>query len=702
MVQANQQQKILILAAIPHGLRLDKEISEIEEAIRGDAKRDLFEIRIRTAVRPKDIRHAIAEEKPQIVHFCGHGLEDGSLLLEDERGQNKPVSPEGLASLFQLHANYVNCVVLNACHSAKTAAAISKYINYAIGMNQPIKDKAAIAFAQGFYDGLGYPISGNQDVFQRAFEEGKVAIQLEIDKDKPVKLPEHLIPVLLKNPQPVSPTKRLVNFETDIFISYAAVDNQSFSKDQEGWVSYLRHFLEIRLEQLRGKKARILLPDPKLQENEYIDDAIVAQLSQVGLLIPVLSPSYVQSPCCLQELQTFCDSARQTVGIRVAGDQERIFQVIKTPIPSEQQPPELQILKNDDYRFYEIDQVGKLHEFNEVFGSDWKKKCCAKLQDLAYDIYEMLKIFQQQEVEEVSHNKPTGIRIYLAETTYELREARDKIRRELQQRGYIVLPSQPLPYNHPNCSEVVHENLEDCKLSIHLVGNRYGIIPEGLKQSVEELQYAWAKKQKQHNSEFSYLVWIPNELQPEDPRQLKFIHCLQDEPELLQTTLEDLKTIIQDRLNPRQPSSEPKEKEEEETEVYLIYDQRDLDIIEPVEDYLWSQEWEVILPMFEGNEAEVRQYHQESLRDCDAVLIYYGQGNELWLRTQLREVQKAAGYGRRKPMLAKAIYVAGTETTQKKRFRTRQATVIKHFDEFSPHILEPFRVQVTQSQGGQQ
>ena len=110
--QATPSQKILILAAIPHGLRLDKEIRSVEECIRRAVRRDMFEIDIRTAIRPQDIRRAIAEEKPQIVHFCGHGLEDGSLLLEDEDdgGQNKAVSPEGLASLFELHANYVNCV----------------------------------------------------------------------------------------------------------------------------------------------------------------------------------------------------------------------------------------------------------------------------------------------------------------------------------------------------------------------------------------------------------------------------------------------------------------------------------------------------------------------------------------------------------------------------------------------------------------
>lgn len=174
-----KQRKILILAAIPNGLRLDKEMREIEEAIRRASNRDLFEIKLRTAVRPQDIRRAIAEEKPQTVHFCGHGDKDGSLLLEDNGGNNNPVRPEGLASLFKLHADYVKCVVINACNSEKTAIAINQYIDYVIGMNNSIQDKAAIVFSQGFYDGLGYHNSDNQDMFQRAFDEGIVAIEME-------------------------------------------------------------------------------------------------------------------------------------------------------------------------------------------------------------------------------------------------------------------------------------------------------------------------------------------------------------------------------------------------------------------------------------------------------------------------------------------------------------------------------------------
>ncbi len=83
-------------------------------------------------------------------------------------------------------------MLLNACYSEQPAKAISQYINYVLGMNQPITDKAAIAFALGFYDGLGYENSNNQDVIERAFKEGMVAINLE-------NLSEASIPVLKKN-----------------------------------------------------------------------------------------------------------------------------------------------------------------------------------------------------------------------------------------------------------------------------------------------------------------------------------------------------------------------------------------------------------------------------------------------------------------------------------------------------------------------
>jgi hypothetical protein len=109
--------------------------------------------------------------------------------------------------------------------------------------------------------------------------------------------------------------------------------------------------------------------------------------------------------------------------------------------------------------------------------------------------------------------------------------------------------------------------------------------------------------------------------------------------------------------------------------IYLISDRRDAENTRPLEDFLFGRQYEVILPVFDGDEAQVRQEHEANLTDCDAALIYYGAGNELWLRSKLRELQKIAGYGRTKPMLAKAVYVAAPATPEKVRFRTLEAMI---------------------------
>jgi hypothetical protein len=180
--------KILILASNPKTttkLRLDEEVREIEEGLRRSKHRDRFEIRSIWAIRLRDLRRSLLDFEPQIVHFTGHGREDG-LLVEDELGMAVRISTKALKGLFELCANHVECVILNACYSAPQAVAISKHINYVIGMKKEIKDKAAIEFAVGFYDALG---AGR--TVEDAFEFGRNAIRL-------YNLPDHLVPVLKK------------------------------------------------------------------------------------------------------------------------------------------------------------------------------------------------------------------------------------------------------------------------------------------------------------------------------------------------------------------------------------------------------------------------------------------------------------------------------------------------------------------------
>jgi hypothetical protein len=179
--------KILFLTADPSDaarLRLGQELREIREKLQLSKHRDRFSLDSRESVRREDITQAIFDVEPQIVHFSGHGMSTGELCFENILGETQPVQPDALASLFELLARQVKCVVLNACYSEIQAKAISEHIPFVIGMSQAIGDKAAIAFAVGFYKALGAGYS-----CEDAYKFACVEIRLE-------SIPEHLIPVI--------------------------------------------------------------------------------------------------------------------------------------------------------------------------------------------------------------------------------------------------------------------------------------------------------------------------------------------------------------------------------------------------------------------------------------------------------------------------------------------------------------------------
>ena len=178
---------ILILAANPRNtsrLRLDQEVREIDNGLQRARRRDEFVLKQVWAVRRSDFRRAMLDLKPNIVHFCGHGSGEEGIAFEDENGLAKFMSVEALSGFFELFADTVECVVLNACYSEVQAEAIAEHIPYVIGMNKAIGDTAAIEFSVAFYDALG---AGESIEF--AYKLACNAIQL-------AGLPENLTPVL--------------------------------------------------------------------------------------------------------------------------------------------------------------------------------------------------------------------------------------------------------------------------------------------------------------------------------------------------------------------------------------------------------------------------------------------------------------------------------------------------------------------------
>lgn len=229
MSNDNNIKTILILAANPTNtsrLRLDEEVREIDEGLRRANKREEFKLEQKWAVRTRDFYRAILDFQPHIVHFCGHGVEEDGIVLEDETGETVLVQADTLSGMFEVFAtNGLKCVVLNACYSEVQATGISQHIDYVIGMSRAIGDRAAINFTVAFYDTL----ASGKDV-ESAFKLGcSQLIGLKENTTPVLKKRSKTVPEKLEHQASVAFTQSHQNsvstvvendFRYDVYISY--------------------------------------------------------------------------------------------------------------------------------------------------------------------------------------------------------------------------------------------------------------------------------------------------------------------------------------------------------------------------------------------------------------------------------------------------------------------------------------------------
>jgi hypothetical protein len=221
MIDRIDSRKILFLSANPPGtgsLRLSTEVKRIREGLQRSQNRDLFVLREIWDVNPTSLRRAMMDEKPNIVHFSGHGTGERELILEGyDEGTTSFASSNALEALFRFASenqeHKLECIILNACHTEYQAEAISKNIDYVIGMSESIPDSIAIEFSAGFYDAL---FSGK--TIKSAYEMGLIAIKFK-------NIVGDSIPVLKTKPAP-DPKQRLIVEKTRDFVGRQYVFNE--------------------------------------------------------------------------------------------------------------------------------------------------------------------------------------------------------------------------------------------------------------------------------------------------------------------------------------------------------------------------------------------------------------------------------------------------------------------------------------------
>ena len=446
-------------------------------------------------------------------------------------------------------------------------------------------------------------------------------------------------------------------FEIDVLIIYANDDNNQSDADQ-GWVNNFRKFLELMLIQVLGKKPNIMI------KSEH-DSITAANIKKVATIIPVLSPSFIESGESLDTLESFFSILKKD-------EVDRVFKVMKKPVSLEEQPSKLKELIG--YDLFEIDpDTGEIDDFVDFFSPEAERSFWMKMVDLAYDIHESLIVLNELPAKGGVKNMIDRRSIYLAETGYDLSIQRNIIKRELQRHGYKILPDHTLPNEVEELKKVVNKELEECSLSIHLIGSSYGEIPSGSDKSVVDIQNQLAAERSaaiKDKTKFSRLVWVSNQLNHASEKQLSFIENIKRDisssegTEILQTALEDFKNIIREELieigiDKRMGKSVPQSTNGNKS-IYVLHDKIDEKGVEPLKKEIEKAGYTVLTPSFSGELLDLRRDHINNLRNFDAAIIYQGKVNNQWVRMKLLDLLKAPGFGRRKPIKGKAI-ISGRE-----------------------------------------
>lgn len=478
-----------------------------------------------------------------------------------------------------------------------------------------------------------------------------------------------------------------MSFEIDILITYADSDNQSDNRSN-GWVTDFKRFLELMLIQVLGEKPHILL------KSEH-DSITGGDMKKVGILLPILSPRFIESGKCLDTLEEFLKASKSEF--------PRVFKVLKKPITMEEQPSKLRELIGFDLYSVDMDS-GRIEDYKDFFSAEAEQNFWMKMVDLAYEIHESLILLKQKS--STATIKPIFTRrsIYLAETGHDLAIQRNIIKRELQRHGYKVLPDHTLPQNLTELKKVIKKEVEESSLSIHLIGNSYGEIPEGSDKSIVDIQNQISAEKStalKDKSVFSRLIWISPRLQHASEKQLAFIESIKRDlsstegAEILQTPLEDFKNIVREELievgiDKKLDRQKEDAAETGDMKVYMLYDKLDEADVLPLKKFISKMGFTVLEPTFEGELLTLRQHHISNLRSFDAAIIYQGAVNDQWVRMKLLDLLKAPGFGRRKPIKGKVIISKKEEKIDVSAYKSHKIMVIDGSKEDTLDSLKTF------------
>jgi hypothetical protein len=431
--------------------------------------------------------------------------------------------------------------------------------------------------------------------------------------------------------------------DIDVFVSYGHLDNAA-----EQWVTKLHLRLKSEVEGILGETVNFWM-DPQLSGGEILDTSLKRRVSSSALFLPILSPRYVKSSYCCQEMQWFFEAASQS-GALCVGDHCRVIPVEKYPPP--ELPAQLAQLNLVSTRFHSKDATSQLvstfpADENLPGFPDFYRIYKNLAANLATTLTELRKA---RSAAQDSKSKT----IFVAAAVSDKKMERERLVNYLTGKGYAVSGAQAAPETMAEVVAAAEQDLGPAVLAIHLIGKGYGVVPEGEdNKSAVWLQYEQAKKTGKRQ-----LVWISKETEPPTPRQQAFLDVLGEagdqQTEVFHTCFSEFLDALPEEL-----AKLEEKPQQRDSGIYVICDRGDLadDHLKALRSFLEQKGFPVVHPSFQGDAGLLRELEEESIAASGATVIYYGSAPDAWVMLKRRTVLKVLQTIKEPRYPARALYL---------------------------------------------
>ena len=419
----------------------------------------------------------------------------------------------------------------------------------------------------------------------------------------------------------------------DIFVSYAHVDNELLSGETDGWITQLISTLEVYLRQKLGRREKFTLwRDPELPGNLPLTPEILDTVRKSEIILLVLSPGYVSSTWCLDELSAF---------VKVRGvDSGRVFVIERDKLPESDRPIVLADLKG--YAFWVADkqQSGVVRTLGTPAMVSHRADYFRQVEDLAIELVGKLKQIRRGEQftpgpaadnvvppQNFFYSPPETVNdstgsasietslatVYVAPVPDTLQLERNDFIRVLNQHRIEVLP-QSNRINYSTFQQEMEAGLERSQCFIQLLDGSGNM---GLVNA----QYQIAKQ-----SDIEVLQWRSAGLIVDGVSDADQLELLRGQ-HVMASDLVNFQQHLLKRLFPPEPAVASEELPKTEQKIIFInVGNEDRALAEKVSKQLSAHGHFCLLPITpdeRSRPADIRKDMEHNMRYCDALLLLY-------------------------------------------------------------------------------